>query len=112
MAAQTQTRQTGDTQVALAVACVRPDGTAVNLTDKTMKFAMVDSQGNSKVAETASNVAIVSAAAGTVKYTFQDADVDEAGVFYAYFISEDGLGNQETFPVKTGDLRVVIQSTS
>ncbi len=101
------TRQLGDTQVPLASTLTRPDGTVVDLSALTVKFAMVSSNGDVKVAETGSNVSIVSPTDGTVNYAFQDADVDTAGRFYAYFITVNGSSKQDTFPAKRGDFTVV-----
>ncbi len=109
MAIQIQVRQVGDTRIALAATLTRPGGTAVDLTNLTMKFKMCTTAGVEKVAETASNVSVVDATTGKVKYTFQDADVDTEGDFYAYFIAETGAGAQDTFPVVAGEMRVKIQ---
>jgi len=103
-------RQVGDTRIALAATLTRPDGTAVDLTALTTKFCMVTNQGETKVAETENYISIIDATAGQLSYTFQDADVDTAGIFYAYFIVEDGSGNQDSFPAVTGDFEVDIQS--
>ncbi len=106
---QTQTRQVGDTRIALATTLKRPDGTAVDVTGLTVKFRMCTSAGVDKVSETSSNVTVTDATNGQVKYTFQAADVDTAGTFHAYFIVETGAGAQDTFPVEAGELRVTIQ---
>lgn len=111
MSVQKQTRQLGDTLIAIAATLKRPDGTAVSTAGKTVKFTMVDSEGGAvKVAETSDNVSATDAAAGEVQYDPQAADVNEEGTFHAYFIVEDGSGNQESFPVKTGDFRIIIDS--
>ena len=112
MATQIQTRQIGDTRTAIAVTCKRPDGTAEDLTDLTLKFAMYDSEGSAKVAETTDNVSVTDATAGKVQYDPQAADVDEEGTFYAYFIAEAATGEQDTFPAETGDLRIIIKATT
>ena len=112
MAIQKQTRQIGDTLIALGATLQRPDGTAVSVANLTTKFTMVDSEGDVKVAETTSNVSETDAAAGEVQYTFQTADVDTEGTYNAYFITEDGSGNQDTFPAQKGDLQVEILATA
>ncbi len=110
MSLQRQTRQLGDTLIAIAATLTRPDGTVVNPTGKTVKFTMVDSEGGTaKVAETSDNVTTTDAAAGEVQYAPQAADVDTEGTFHAYFILEDGSGNQESFPAKNGDFRIRIE---
>jgi hypothetical protein len=59
---------------------------------------MVDSEGNDVVEETTTGVTVVDATAGKVQYDFQDADVDEAGDYYGYFIVKDASGESHTFP--------------
>lgn len=110
MAIVTQTRRVGDTQIAIAATLKRPaDGSVVDLTSLTPKFAMYDADGAAKVAETTDNVAVISATDGTVKYSPQAADVDTPGVFFAQFITEDGSSKQETFPAERGEFRIDIQ---
>ena len=109
MAIQKQTRQVGDTLIAIAGTLKRPDGTVVSTSGKTVKFTMVDSEGDVKVAETSDNVTATDAAAGEVQYDLQDADVDTEGTFHAYFILEDGSGKQDTFPAETGELQINIK---
>ena len=113
MAVEEQVRQIGDIQIALAATLTRGDGTtAVDVTSLTVKFAMYDSQGNVKVAESVTGVTKVVAATGKVSKTFLAADVNTAGTFYAYFITEDASGYQDTFPAKTGELKVTIEPVS
>ncbi len=109
---QIQTRQVGDTRIALATTLKRPDATVVDVTGLTVKFRMCTAAGVDKVAETASNVTVTDATNGQVKYTFQAADVDTAGTFHAYFIAETGAGAQDTFPVESGGMRVKIEDCS
>ncbi len=110
MAIRTQVRRVGDTQIAIAATLRRPaDGTVVNYTGLTIKFAMFDADGVAVVAETTDNVTEISPTAGTVKYSPQAADVDTPGVFFASFITEDGTGKQETFPAERGGYRIDIQ---
>lgn len=112
MAVQKQTRQVGDTLIAIAATLKRPDGTVVDLTSLTLKFAMVDSENVVKVAETASNVTVTDATAGEVQYAPQAADVDTEGTFHAYFIAENGSGKQDTFPAETGEFQINIKPTA
>lgn len=112
MAIQTQIRRVGDTLIAIAATLLRPaDGSVVDLSTFTMKFAMYDADGVAKVAETVDNVDVISATDGTVKYSPQAADVDTPGVFFASFITEDeaAAGAQETFPAERGEFRIDIQ---
>lgn len=101
-----------DTEVAIAATLKRPDGTVVNLTGLTVRFLMVDSQGNSKLAETATNVSVTDAANGLCQYNPQAADVDTAGTYYGYFTVEDASGNKDTFPAETGELQIIINPHS
>lgn len=108
MTVERQVRHVGDTLVAIAASLKRPDGTAVDLSDLTVKFKMKDAQGNVKVALTETNVTVTDAEAGECQYDPQAADVDTAGTFYAYFVTEDAAGNKDTFPARTGDFEVII----
>jgi hypothetical protein len=111
VAVQTQTRQVGDTRIAIAATCKRPDGTVVDLTSLTLKFAMYNSQtGVAKVTETNSNVTVTSATDGEVQYDPQAADVDTEGTYYAYFIAEAAGGAQDTFPASKGDFQIIIEN--
>lgn len=113
MSLQRQTRQIGDIQIAIAATLKRPDGTVVDLTDKTLKFTMVAAtDGTVKVAETSTGASITSATDGEVQYTPVAADVDTAGVYNAYFIVEDASNKQDTFPAKTSDFQIVIEPLS
>ncbi len=111
MAVQEQHRQVGDTRTAIAATLTRPDGTAEDLSGLTLKFAMYDSEGSAKVAETSSNVTVTNASAGEVQYNPQAADVDTEGTFFAYFIAETGAGAQDTFPAVRGELKITIHPT-
>lgn len=112
MSVEVQDRQVGDTRTAIAGICTRPNGDVVDLTNLTMKFAMYDSQGNAKVVETNSNVAVTDAVNGEVEYAPQADDVDTEGTYYAYFIAEAGTGEQDTFPVETGDFKIQIKGVT
>jgi hypothetical protein len=112
MAEQTQERQIGDTRTAIAGICTRPSGTVVDLTSLTLKFAMYDSQGTVKVAETSSNVTVTDASAGEVEYAPQAADVDTEGTYNGYFIAEAGTGEQDTFPAVVGDFKIIINAVT
>lgn len=88
-------RMLGDRQIPISAKLVR-NGTAVNLTGKTVKFHMVNKASQVVVSEAAAT--IVTAASGTVSYTLSANDVDEAGEFYAWFIVLDGSSLKDTFP--------------
>ena len=110
MAIHTHTRQTGDTRIALSVTCLRPDRSVVDLDGLTLYFEMYDISGNVKVEKTSDNVAVTDVSGGVVQYTFQAADVDTEGTFFAYFIAESVGEAADTFPVETGDLQVIIRA--
>lgn len=107
MATQTQIRHLGDTRPSIPAALQRQDGTAIDLTGLTVKFKMIDSRGGAKVAETADNVTVTDASAGSVQYDPQAADVDTAGTYYGYFIIYDG-SDYEHVPVECGDFIISI----
>lgn len=81
--------------------------TAVDLTGKTVKFAMFTTAGVAVVAETTAGVSVTDAEAGKVEYDFQSADVATVGTYYAYFIVE-AASEQETFPPEQGRMQVVV----
>lgn len=69
--------------------------TPVDLTGLSVRFVMTTVDGQSlKVDEAAT---IVEAESGIVSYSWQPADVDEAGEFACWFVVED-TGDKETFP--------------
>lgn len=108
MSQQRHDRHVNDTEVALATTLTRPGGTAVDLTDLTVKFKMVANDDTVKVAETDANVTVTDASEGEVEYAFQAADVDTVGTYHAYFVVIDGSGNRDTFPVHEDYLEVKI----
>jgi len=90
---------------------LRPDRSVVDLDGLTLYFEMYNiSSGSTKVAKTSDNVLVTDAGGGVVQYTFQDADVDTEGTFFAYFIAESAGEDAETFPAETGDLQVKIRA--
>ena len=102
----------GDTRTPLGATLKQPDTsgtlTAVDLTGLTIKFKMAADDGTTKVALTTDNVTVVSAANGQVQYDFQAADVDTAGRYYAWFVSETGGGEQDHYPHDGRSFSVVI----
>jgi hypothetical protein len=71
------------------------DATPIDLTGLSVTFMMTDVEGTVLKVDAAAT--IVEAEAGIVSYSWQAADVDEAGDFAAWFIVED-TGDKETFP--------------
>ena len=109
--ASKQIRQVGDTRTAIPGKLYRPDNSIEDLTDLTVKFAMYDTSGTAKVAETTDNVTVTDATAGEVQYDPQAADVNVVGTYYAYFIVEEA-GAQDTFPASKGGFVIDIQSVT
>ena len=108
MSVQEQHRQVGDTRTALACT-LKQNNTAVDLTSLTVTFQMVDPEDESDViSETSTGVTVTDASAGQVKYTFSAAGVANEGTFYAYFRAATAGSAKDTFPVVTGEMRVVI----
>lgn len=109
MIAEQHDRQVNDLNVAIAGALIRPDKSVVDLTNKIVKFTMLNSvTGVVKVAETAASV--LNSTAGTVAYAPVAADVDEEGTFYGYFVVMTSTGgSRDTFPVKKRAYEVVIE---
>lgn len=102
----------GDTRTPLAAQLTQPDTSgndaAVDITGLTPKFKMVASDGTTKVALTASNVSIVTAASGLVKYDFQAADVDTAGTYWGWFVIVDGSSETDHYPHDGRTFKIVI----
>ena len=109
MIAQQHDRQVDDLNVAIAAALVRPDQSVVDLTNKNVLFTMLDSvTGVPKIAETSASV--ISSTSGFAAYAPVAADVDEEGTFFGYFVVTNSSGGQrDTFPVKKGAFKVVIE---
>lgn len=110
---QTHEMVVGDTYLPLGAVLMR-DGAAVNLTGLTVQFRLVADGGTVKRDWT--NAAIVDAAAGKVQYDFQAADVDTAGVYWAWFRIGSG-GEWATFPAagdggKARSFRVLINAAA
>lgn len=84
----------------------------VNLTDKTVTFKMVAEDGTVVVPETSTGVTVVTASEGKVKYDFAAEDVDEAGVFYAWFRVADTGGETDTFPRGGRQFKIIIHELS
>jgi hypothetical protein len=78
-----------------------------DLTGLTVQFKMVDKNGTVVVDWAAATV--VSASAGTVKYVFQDADVDTAGKFYGYFRTVSS-GDYATYPADHYGIPITIHA--
>lgn len=95
----------GDTLTPIGAQLVR-GSTPADLTGVTVEFRMTDGAGTDKVEWTAAE--IVEAESGTVKYDFQDEDVDEAGTYFGYWRIVDGA-EYDTFPSDTNRLRIVIR---
>lgn len=83
------------------------DGTAVDITGSSVVFNMrLEGSDTAKVSRGAAT--IVSAAAGSVKYTFSGTDTDTIGSYDAEFEVTYGDGTVETFPSR-GYFKVKIE---
>jgi hypothetical protein len=75
-----------------------------------VQFKMVNAAtGATEIALTSTGVSVVTAASGTVNYDFSGAGVDAAGVYWGTFVVTEG-GETDSFPVRTQDLKVCIDS--
>lgn len=71
-------------------------GVAIDITGKTIRFRMVNA--NTQEVKVSDAVAtITDAAAGKARYDWLAADVDTAGVYWAWWIIDDS-GSEEHFP--------------
>ena len=114
MTQQTHRRRVGDTRTVLPVALVQPNTsgvlTAVDLTGLTVAFKMVNAAtGATEIALTSTGVTVTTAATGQVQYDFSGAGVDTAGVYWGTFVVTQS-GETDAFPVRTQDLRILIDS--
>jgi hypothetical protein len=111
---QIHRRHVNDTRTPLFARLVQPNesgvNTVVNLLGLDIKFKMVNAaDGSEVIAETESGVTVESESNGTVKFDFGAADVEDAGVYYAWFVAYDST-ESDHFPVRKQGLRVMIDS--
>lgn len=93
----------GDRLPLLNATLVDSDGAAVNLTGASVRFLMRNEAGTVVVNQAAT---VVSAASGTVRYSWGATDTATAGVYNAEFeVTVDSL--KRTFPTQ-GYLRVTV----
>ena len=99
-------RMVGDRLTPISATLIQ-NGVVVDLTGKTVAFRMITAAG----AVIVNNVAatIISAANGTVSYTFEAAEVATAGTFYGWWIVTSNSLNDH-FPHDGRKLRIVIKS--
>ena len=114
MTQQTHRRRVGDTRTVLPVALVQPNTsgvvTAVDLTGLTVQFKLVNAATSAtEIALTSTGVTVTTAATGQVQYDFSSAGVDTAGVYWGTFVVTQS-GETDAFPVRTQDLRILIDS--
>ena len=102
-------RAVGDTLAKLAVT-IQNNGTARDLTGLTVKFYMVDDEGNVAIAPTAATV--TDDTAGQVEYDFTALQVAEEGEFYGWFKVYGGVAGTEpdTYPDDEDGIHIVIFS--
>jgi hypothetical protein len=72
-----------------------------------VKFSLCDPSGTKIVNETETGVTVVDATNGKVQYTFQAADVANAGEYRGYFHVYSGP-DRDTFPEPEQDLIIEI----
>lgn len=82
-------------------------GSAVDLAGKTVLFHMVDDAGNVIVNEQAATVDVE--ASGKVSYGLAANDVDEAGVFWMWFIVVGTGSKRDSFPANGRSFKLVIK---
>ena len=114
MSQQIHRRRVGDTRTVLPVALVQPNTsgvlTAVDLTGLTVAFKMINAAtGATEIALTSTGVTVTTAATGQVQYDFSGAGVDTAGVYWGTFVVTQS-SETDSFPVRTQDLRILIDS--
>ena len=101
MTAERHSITVGDTLSPMYVQLVQRDDSKVlvpvDLTSNTVKFFMVDEDGEEVVAETTTGVTVEDAEDGKVSYDFQAADVTDGGTYYGWFRVYDG-SECDTYP--------------
>lgn len=106
----THTITKGDTRTPIARTLQQTNATgtyeAVDVTDLTVTFKMVDKDGTAVVSNAAATK--VDAAAGKVQYDFQEADVDTVGVYFGWFIVTES-GETDHFPADGRTMRIEIK---
>jgi len=103
----------GDTRTVLSVTLKQKNEsgveTVVDVSSGTVTFKMVDIAGTEVISS--GSVTSDDAANGQVSYDFQDADVDEPGTYYGYFVYTVS-GETDHFPVKGRKLQINIHGDS
>lgn len=95
---QVDPRTVGDTVTPFGFTLTR-NGVAFDTTDYTVKWAMEDIDGSTKVAETASRLTMTDDAAGQGQIDFTSTDVDTEGLFYIWIVAvHNSTSKRETFP--------------
>lgn len=79
----------------------------VNLSGLTVKFSMVDDQGNTIVDANSSHVTVTDSATGKVSYDFQAADVANPGRFFGWFHVFSST-EHDTYPIGSRQLEINI----
>jgi len=101
----------GDTLTPIGFQLRRQDANGdweyTDLTDKVVKFRMVDEDGTVIVDDSATGITITDAETGKGQYDFQAADVEAAGVFYAWVRVYDGT-EVDTYPAGGRQLMIIM----
>jgi hypothetical protein len=109
-------RRVGDTLTPLYVTIQQRDTSGAlagyNLTEKTVKFKMINAaDGTTKIVETETGVTVETAASGTVYYDFSAAGCDTAGKFWGSFVVYSST-ETDTAPVEQNGLVILFDSAT
>ena len=74
----------------------------------TVKFKMIDGEGNIIIPLTSVGVVINSLVGGQVSYDFSSAGVTTGGTYYGYFVVYNATSEGDHFPVENRALKIVI----
>lgn len=91
-------------------ATLMQSGSAVSLTDMTVKFKLIAPDDTVVLEETTTGVTVLVAASGQVQYDFSDLPAHSYKELYGYFIVINVAGKKDHFPVKHRELRFVVHS--
>lgn len=114
MTQQIHHRHINDTRTALSATLKQKNTsgvlTAVDVTSLTVKFKMIDVEGNEVIAETESGVSKDSPTEGQVSYDFSSSSVDAGGTYYGYFVVYNDSSEGDHFPVEHRALKIVLSA--
>lgn len=87
-----------DTSPALKIQCIDSSGTAIDITNASVEFHMINDSDDTEKINSSSGTSITDASNGYVQYEWSDGDTDTVGQYKAEFQVTYDDGTIETFP--------------